>query len=187
MRITVAGACAVIYPVLLAAGGTFAWLRSTDSAQYRATVNMPYNHRIGSTDLQNPLAVRLSAAAHTGGGNDTSGLYTTAMIGAGQEIKKRDLESRPVVTPGAGKIAFSVEVDPKRVNSREIDADATLTVCDGTKIISNAARVIAVFCYPGGASCTAVLEVPASDSEDIVDLVRRQRPVDIKVASVARP
>jgi len=187
MKLTVATIAWMIYVLLLLAGLATLWLRSADALTYRATVDLPFNHLISSTDLHDSLSTQLVNAAHGGRSTAVPVQYTNGLIRAGQIVGKKDLEARPMVVPGAGKVALSVEIDSKRVDSGEINADSNLAVCDGEKVISKTARTIAVFCVPGGTKCTAVLEVPAAESSDIIDLVQRQQPFEIRVAGAARP
>jgi hypothetical protein len=183
MKMTVAATVSIIYPVLLVAGGVYAYLRSPETSGYRATVTLPVNHLVGTGDLVTSASQATSNAVQ---GKPTAPKlrgYTTQAVQAGQVIYQKNLESRPLVVPDAGQIAFSVEVDSKRVPSGEINAGKFMAVCDGDKIVAKQVRILAVICFENAPLCTAVLEAPAGGSDDLVALVQSAQPSQIKLVS----
>jgi hypothetical protein len=186
MKFTIAGVASIGYLGLLAAGTLFAYLRSPEASGYRATLSMPFNHLIGAGDLVTSTSQRVSNAIRPAEGATPLQGYTTAAVQAGQVIRKEALESRPQIVPDAGNIAFSVEVDSKRVASGELNAGVSVAVCDGDKVISSPVRVLAVVCITGGVRCMSVLETSAIGSEEIVAVLQHAQPSQIKVVSGAR-
>jgi hypothetical protein len=185
MKFSVAAVASIGYLGLLGAGALFTYLRSPDASGYRATVSLPFNHLIGTGDLVASTPQQVINAIQPAGSAPGLKGYTTSIIQAGQVIHKDGLESRPLITPDASNIAFSVEVDPKRVTSGEINAGVSVAVCDGDKIVSSPVRVLAVICIAGGVRCTSVLETPATGSEEIIAVLQHVQPSQIKVVSRA--
>ena len=186
MKLTVAGVASTVYLMLLGVGVLYTYLRLPGASGYRATVALPFNHYIATGDLVASTSEQLSNSIQGAGSGTLLNGYTTSAVQVGQIVRKNDVESRPMVIPDAGSIAFSAEVDPKRVISGEINAGVSVKICDGDKPISSSVRILAVICLPGGRRCTAVLETPATGSDAVVTLLQQIQPSQIKVATGGR-
>jgi len=157
-----------VYVILAGLGAIRIVVRSQRTFEFTAARDLPPNHRVFASDLQEPVT-NWALAPSLPEKSQYCGRYLDRRVEAGKPVRRDYLKARPVVAaaPGTGTYAWLLSGEDKRW-LQVVDVGWTVDLCAETCPVMDA-PVLALDCAnPSSGPCAEILQLTIAQKQALL-------------------